>query len=382
MKKSLSKRKQFLIRERRLHRIREEKRLARLAVSYNPDKFLSKDYPNINKKFEVTEPSQGKIIISFPRRMNFREDLDPTLEFLNQLRDEMLYGTHSEVFLEHKNLEKITPEVAVILLAEMQRCVEYKSSAKRFRGNYPSNEEVASILIDIGFYSSLNIKAPPKTHRNDNRVFFKIIPGNETDARIANQLVSHFEKVISFDPIARKRLLAALIECMDNVHNHAYRDSKTTPDLLGEWWMAGFIDKDTEQVAFIFFDQGVGVPTTLREKWVIKMKRLAGMNDGELIKEAVLKGITRRQSKRHGNGFPSFKEFINATPNEAGGFLRVISNSGDYSYCKNTKIPPEMLKIPLNGSLLIWSLQTDREIVGPGGRIDLSSEGYQTKLPI
>jgi hypothetical protein len=314
--------------------------------------------------------------------MNFREDLEATLEFFRELRNELLYGLHTEVILDSEDVERITPEAAIILFAELQRCLEYKSKGKRVRGNYPTNATVAKILTDIGFYSSLNVKPPPTSVKETGRSFFKIIPGNMTDARVANRLVAHFEKVVTFDPIARKRLLAALIECMDNVHNHAYRSDNDSPDLVGEWWMAGFVDKKVGQVAFIFFDQGVGVPTTLREKWSVKLRRLIGMNDGELIQEAVLRGITRRSSERHGNGFPSLKEFINEISDDAGGFLRVISNSGDYSYCKHTNTKPATLSRPLDGSLMIWSLQPEREIVDSNGRIDLSSEGVQTRLEL
>lgn len=382
MNKHTTGRKRRLIRERLLQRIRENRRLSRLNAEYNPNKAPVGHVPNFNRRFHRVEPIRGKHILTFPKRMNFREDLEATLEFFRELRNELLYGLHTEVILDSEDVERITPEAAIILFAELQRCLEYKSKGKRVRGNYPTNATVAKILTDIGFYSSLNVKPPPTSVKETGRSFFKIIPGNMTDARVANRLVAHFEKVVTFDPIARKRLLAALIECMDNVHNHAYRSDNDSPDLVGEWWMAGFVDKKVGQVAFIFFDQGVGVPTTLREKWSVKLRRLIGMNDGELIQEAVLRGITRRSSERHGNGFPSLKEFINEISDDAGGFLRVISNSGDYSYCKHTNTKPATLSRPLDGSLMIWSLQPEREIVDSNGRIDLSSEGVQTRLEL
>ncbi|MEJ1353119.1 MAG: hypothetical protein RPU39_00320 [Candidatus Sedimenticola sp. (ex Thyasira tokunagai)] len=382
MKNNLTRRKKRLIRERTLHRIREARRISRLDVIYDPDKVSLEHRPHVNRKFRKVEPTRGRKVLSFPRKMDFRENLEVTLNFFSDLSNELLYGAHSEVYLEHKDLEKITPEAAIILFAELQRCKAYKATAKRIRGNYPGNSDVANILTNIGFYSSLNIRPPPNASREISRSFFKVIPGNKTDARTANRLIKHFEKVVTFDPIARKRLIASLIECMDNVHNHAYRKDKGSPELVGEWWMAGFNDMAVGQVAFIFFDQGVGVPTTLRERWAIKIRQLIGKNDGELIGHAVLKGITRRNSERHGNGFPSFKEFINEIPDEAGGFLRVISNHGDYSYCKHSRSKPAMNSQPLSGSLMIWSIQPEKETMGQDGRIDLSVEGQQTRLTL
>ncbi|TVO70880.1 hypothetical protein FHP88_15615 [Sedimenticola selenatireducens] len=382
MRHLLTKRKKRLLREQVLQRIREKRRIARLDVIYNPNKVSTEHRPLVNRKYSPHEPTRGRAVLKFPKKMNFRGDIDETIYFLDKLKKEILYGDSTEVLLDQKALDSITPETAIILVSELQRCIQYKSMKKRLRGTHPDSPAVARILTDIGFYSCLNIKSPPHAEEKSSRAFFRIMPGNRTDARIANRLVSHFEKVVSFEPIARKRLLAALIECMDNVHNHAYRKDGISPDLIGEWWMAGFVDESVGQVGFIFYDQGVGVPTTLKEKWAVKIKTLVGMNDAELLQHAVLEGITRRKSERHGNGFPSFKEFINEIPAGTGGFLRVISNKGDYSYCRNARSNPTTVEIPLNGTLLIWSIHPNKETVDKDGRIDLSSEGLQTRLAI
>lgn len=367
-------------RELRLHRIREKHRLSRLNVKYDPDKPAGDQHVlKLNKNFKSVPPVRGKKVITLPKRMNFGDDIVETINVINRIHTDIVYGDHSEIYLNQHEIECISPDAAIVLLAEINRCLEYAGS-RRVRGNYPAEEKVAILLKQLGFYKFLNIASPQTGSDNSGRFFIKIRSGNESDGRIADNLISNFEKVIKFDPISRKRLYESLLECMDNVHAHAYLEKRNQDDLLGEWWMAGFCDPGTGQVAFVFWDQGVGIPTTLKEKLSLKIRGYIDWSETKMIKKAVNEGITRRDSKRHGNGLPSLRCFINESSPD--GFLRVISNHGDYMYCKNHKARSSDLDVPLNGSLIVWTINPDQKIVSPDGIIDLSKENYQLRLGI
>ncbi len=361
------------LRQKRLHVIREAHRLSRLHVTYNPNKPVEiKHELRVNQNYTIHDPVRGKRIITLPNALNFRDEANVTLDTLKSIREEILHGSSSEVFLEQRQLQEISPEAAVVLLAEIVRCLTYASRKKSVRSNYPQDANVAKMLTDIGFYKFLNIKAPSSEIRKGSRTYFSIVSGNRTDGRIINSLIATFERVVRLGPIAKKRLYAALTECMDNVRAHAYVEESSRPDLLGEWWMAGFCDLSTAQVALVFFDQGVGIPTTLKTKISVKIKSALRWDDSELIREAVESGLSREKSERHGNGLPSLKDFINEL--SPGGFLRVLSNHGDYTYCKNNNTRYKDLRIPLEGSLIVWSIQPDVETIGADGIIDLSIE--------
>lgn len=374
-------RKKKLKREKTLHSKREEHRLSRLDIRYNPNKPLpgQEHTPKLNRNFRITKPIRGKKIINFPKRMNFGDDKQNTINLINSIHQEAVYGLHSVVFLNHRELESISPDAALVLIAELDRSMKYCGS-RRIRGNYPAKEEVAALLTEIGFYKFLNIAAPKGANNKSRRTFVKIRAGNASDGRIADNLISNFEKTIIIDPIARKRLYESLIECMDNVHAHAYRKHSNSDDLLGEWWMAGFCDPITYQVAFVFWDQGVGIPTTLKERLSIKIKGYTKWSETNIIKKAVNEGVSRRNSDRHGNGLPSLKGFIDELAPD--GILRVISNYGDYLYCKNHKSRGNDMKTPLNGSLIVWTVNPDEKVLDPDGILDLSNESCQLRLEI
>lgn len=363
-----------------LHRTREKHRLSRLNVKYNPNKPNSTGHIlKLNKKFKCITPKFGKVTINLPKRMNFGDDINETVDTINKIHQQLVYGDYSEIYIDQRNIECISPDAALVLLAEINRCLQY-SGSRRIKGNYPVEEKVAILLKEIGFYKFLNI-APPETGNNKpDRIYIKICSGNKSDGQIADNFISKFEKVIKFDPISRKRLYESLIECMDNVHAHAYLENRHSDDLLGEWWMAGFCDPGTGQVAFVFWDQGVGIPTTLKEKLSLRIRGYIEWSEAKMIQKAVNEGITRRDSTRHGNGLPSLKCFIDESSPD--GFLRVISKHGDYMYCKNHKARSNDLSSPINGSLIVWTINPDQNIVSPDGIIDLSKENYQLRLEI
>ena len=99
-----------------------------------------------------------------------------------------------------------------------------------------------------------------------------------------------------------------------------------------------------------------------------------------MIQKAVNEGVTRKDSKRRGNGLPSLKYFIDESSPD--GYLRVISNHGDYMYCKNHKPRSVDLPTPMSGSLIVWKINPDQNIISPEGIVDLSNENYQLGLSI
>lgn len=359
-----------------LQRVRESRRLARKDLVYDPNKLAGatserKHIPARNPRFSATEPKGGKRLIHFPSAMDFSDNLEETCKALDVARDEILYGDADVVFLDLSRLEGISPEAAIVLLAELQRGRECKSSRKRIQGNYPASEKASKMLHDMGFFRGLNIRAPTLKGKADLRLNFKATPGNESSMRLADKMVKMFEHVVDFPKVARRRLCEAMVEAMDNVKAHAYLSDTADPVLLGEWWMGGFCDLGTNQVAFVFYDQGLGIPTTLKTKFSNKIRGFLTWSEAEMIQDAVMEGKTRRDSTRHGCGLPSLRSFIDELG--VGGFLRVISNRGDFTYFRNrSRATTESLKKSFSGTLIIWSVQLSPEIAGNNGMIDLT----------
>lgn len=347
-------------REILLQQKREKHRLARQGRHYDPNRPLGHK-PKINRNFRAVEPIGGRIVLEAPPKMNLSENLAETLEYFEKLRHECISGKCRTIVTDFKSLTELSPAAAVVLISELHRVYEYCGN-REMKGTYPNDPNIIAILRDIGFFKFFRIPCP-KVDKNTIRSYFKIVPGNVSRGKIADQLIKTFEREQPFELAARRRLYDALIECMDNVHAHAYSKNSDFPELLGEWWMAGYYDHESCEMTFLFFDQGVGIPTTIRQRRHQSLSQRLAWPDHLAIEEAVMVGVSRRDSERHGNGLPSLKEVIDQLDGE--GYLRVISVNGEFQYNKQKDSVAKELDIPLNGSLVVWSIRLPGEDMAP-----------------
>lgn len=300
MSNGLAKAEKRLLREKILTRKREKHRLSRLGKTYNPNKEKPlKHVVRKNEKLRLSDTNRGTRSIEAPNNLDFNEHSEQTLHYFDQIKVEFIYGLSEKVFLDLSKLENISPEAALVLLAELTRGAYYAVGRKRIVGNYPKGDRASEMLVKIGFYKIFQIKSPQLGKRDDNdkRIYFRAVFGNTSDGRLARPLIEMFNYVGGLPTLISKKLYGALIECMDNVKAHAYPDSETPrAELIGEWWMAGYADPFTQQIAFTFFDQGVGIPTTIKKKRSVRFKSYLSFTDQRIISKAVLSGLSRRKA--------------------------------------------------------------------------------------
>lgn len=341
-------------RERKLQKIREKRRVSRLGASFDPHKTF--DHIGLNSGFHPTKAIGGSKTIVCPERMNFSSNFEETVHFITQIQHDTLHSSTKEIFIDQAKLVDLSPASAVMLIAEIQRCIRYKPNHRRLRGNYPEDEIARQALTEIGFYHALSIPKPgevPETGR-----YIKVVPGSKTDSKLADKLISGFKDAVPIGSVARKRLFSGLVECMDNVNTHAYLKGGSQPTLFGAWWMAGFVDKQNGKVAFIFYDQGVGIPTTLRTKRSRSLMKYFHWPEPDMLEDAVLRGISRTSEQRRGQGLPSLKDFIDESVFD--GYLHVMSRNADFIYRTNGRSTASRLPATLEGTLVAWSVQMDR----------------------
>lgn len=356
-KLSLNRREKRLARGRRTAILRAEERVSRKGRRYDPYKNAAISHQiRLNHNVLVDGSRAGKAIVKAPRILDFSAQCDGTLRFLSEIRDEVIKGRTHNVLVDLTALEEISPAVAVVLLAEMTRCATYAKKSKRLSGNFPKTDRAKQVLTDIGFFRSFQVKPPEFVSSKESRVYVKTIAGNKSDGRYTKPVLQLFEQVCQFHPLAGKRLYGALIECMDNVKGHAYPESiGERPDLIGEWWMCGFADPVNRQLALVFYDQGEGIPTTIKRKRAIRIRSYLNFDDSRILKKAITQGLSSKDGIRRGTGLPSLREFVDYAP---GGFLRVISGMGDVRYIGSTKrIETRRLTESLAGSLIVWTIR-------------------------
>jgi anti-anti-sigma regulatory factor len=356
-KSNLTRRELRLERDKRTAVIRAQERISRKGRRYNPYKSSVISHQlRVNQNVLIDGSRAGKSIVKSPKVLDFRGQSEDALRFLREIREEVINGKTHNVLVDLTALEEISPACAVVLLAEMTRCATYSNRAKRLTGNFPKTDRAKQLLTDIGFFRSFQVRAPEFAASKESRVYVKTIAGNRSDGRYTKPVIHLFEQVCQFNPVAGKRLYGALIECMDNVKGHAYpANVGDRPDLIGEWWMCGFADPVNRQLALVFYDQGEGIPRTIKRVRSIRMRSYLNFDDSRILKKAITLGLSSKKDKRRGTGLPSLREFVDYAP---GGFLRVISGTGDVRYIGSTKrIETKRLTEPLAGSLIVWTIR-------------------------
>lgn len=243
------------------------------------------------------------------------------------------------VMLHFSGVEQIDPSAALVLVAEIYR-IRNLRSFNYVSGTYPHLREIYDLLIELGFFGLLKIEelyGPPKPNTAaDRSIFLRFVSGNRVDAESVDRFVSIVEKhIVPMNAVARGKLVAAIIEAMNNTLDHAHPnpDGKSTK-LSHRWWLSSEVNIANREVRILLFDQGVGIPVTLPPDRYDRIRafltRLSPFpSDGEMIMAATELYRTSTGQSGRGRGFRNMKQFVDTCTD---GELRVLSNRGFYTY--------------------------------------------------
>ena len=349
-----------LARERDRHRVR------RIGIQYAlKAQTAPGGRPMRNPTFHAAPARHKRIDIKLPSEMTIAttELGNQFFSALAEFRTAALYGGYRRVVLDFADVQTLSPEAAILMLAELQRCFEYCRRRNRLGGTYPKEPRVAELLINIGFYDAIKVNPPTLPAAYDDRTFVKVVSGRVTDSAAIGRLLEKFDEVLNLPPDDQKSLHGAILECMDNVREHAYAIHGSQPHLLREWWLVGYLDSYKKQASFIFYDQGMGIVRTITtfKRRTILPTRFPSWSDARWIERAVTKKISRIDSKRRGHGLPRLTQFI--TRPSVSGYLRVIANKGEYSIATNQKAQRLNYSVSAPGTIIVWSLSTSPDAV-------------------
>ena len=251
---------------------------------------------------------------------------------LRRVREKIVGGWANTVLIDISKLERITPETAMLLVAEIERCVRY-SRGCNVRSNYPNSPQPAQLLKIIGYFEYLGI-SPPTVGRQPANIF-RICSAYSNDPITANKLIEMFERSTAFDPDLRSKLYGSLIECMGNVFHHAYvgNGHSESRRLDGKWWLLGYAIPSRNLVSFSIYDQGAGIPATLRAS-PARQNSTKNLSDSEVVEKAVLEGFSRFGSERRGNGLPFLLAMIKSAEE---GNLRILSNCANNTFSSSAE---------------------------------------------
>ena len=308
--------------------------------------------------------------VSAGRSFDLEENLDATLALLDLVRS-IVFRRNQRALIMMGNTEIVSPEAALILAAEIQRCLYHRPGA--INGSNPKNAAARGMLSDIGFYSLLGFRRPSRSKADAAVTYIRMQSDTVDNASpwhadtLQKAVFGHIEQPDSFT----RELIRGMSEALLNVRDHAYppelMESVDWPVLPnGRWWIAGYRDPAKREVVFMALDHGVGIPKTFpaRRYRDIALSAVAAIGrtlgdpaatiDHRLLHAAMQFGETRTDKSGRGNGLYEFRRLIELL----GGRCSLTVLSGQAKYLYNSDGEEFCGPIPrfFVGTLVVWRL--------------------------
>jgi hypothetical protein len=341
------------LRQQRLSRKRGRRTLQRRRKERIRRRHQAFKAGSLNPKFQARSmrAMRSQFNLTFPEALDFNENLAGTVAFFSQLRDLIYKVKPRSIRIDHSALQKLSPAAALVLVGDVVNGANLLASC-RWQGNISSNQHVYELLGEVGYWNYFSGITWARSQPN-SRLYLEHRTGNRTSGAVVNELIKHFLPELP-TKADRKLLYPALIECMDNVMKHAYLLSDKNKHSYQRWWLLGFRDPLTHELSFCFYDQGLGIPKTIRVRLKDKLGPFSA-SDSALIVKAVVKGhYSSTKDPTRGKGLPTLKRFIDGAES---GELLIVSHKSRCIFRKEAD--PEQLDFSLRfgGTLIIWRVE-------------------------
>jgi len=301
-----------------------------------------------------------EIIIS--TNLDLDKNRSKLIKLLLEVQDTLLH--RKKFSIDHRNMKTITKEALLLLTSEIERCTTIKKH--KLKANYklfPKDPYIRNLLNEIGYWEYFNMGS--KKYKEDksqkDKLYLRIIGDTQINGEKIGSLILFFEKLISFDPSTKDKFSDRMMEAAANTVEHAYTKEQSIPTIK-KWWLTASLNKITDEISFIFYDQGLGILNTLENtQKYIKLKRLVagwikeGVSKGGILKKLITTNLSSYKDERRGNGLISFKTFIDQVES---GELTIYTDNVSYS-----AISDEIKNYDdnLNGTLIVWKIRANHE---------------------
>jgi hypothetical protein len=312
--------------------------------------------PARDAKWFSTPYSLPQTEVIVPEGLDFGALAVETLKFFRELRRQISRHGRKSVFVDHSQLRRLTPEAGLVLVAEMYRSCELFRECRKIC-SLPEDSQVRDLLGEVGYYKYFRggekLWSPSPQQRGH---FLTHQKGTRLEPTVVKSLMLHFASAATLEKEMSSALYEALIECMNNVLEHAYPDHVPYADRYRLWWILSYVDPTSRKISFCFFDQGIGIPRTIRTRfrdapWLGPLAR----SDSELVQTAVIRGgysSTKLASK--GRGLPTLKRFIDTAPD---GELSIVAHKSICTFHTGRSAMRSDEKIALPGTLIAWNIR-------------------------
>ena len=297
----------------------------------------------VNKKKVVPARSSGATLVACPAVLDFEAAPLESTAFFDDL-EKTLTKSKVGVIVDHRPLENLSPAAALVLIAHLFRIHRRKPDLPLFV-YIPTRAEPRDLLGLIGYYDYFK-KVAWERPQSAKRHYLAIKRGELVMQEYAQELCAHLQ---THGKLSTQKFYAALVEGMANATEWGYGQKESG---YRTWWLLGYRDEITKEMAYCFYDQGVGIPISIRTRFLDMLPGLRP-SGSELIEIAVREGrYSRTKNKGRGSGLPTLLSFVEEGTD---GQLLIFSNESRCVFKHGEKTRKDDYNIGLRGTLISWS---------------------------
>jgi anti-anti-sigma regulatory factor len=292
-----------------------------------------------------TLPKHRLTLVS-PAELGFFDHPEQTIRFLMDIRSAAQKGKYREIIIDHSALSDLSAAAALALIAELY-IAQYSQPHCVLICKFARDPAVRDLLGLIGYYKYFPaVRWIPPT--GNTRYYLAHRNGEGVDQGAATDLITHLRTV---GQLPSSRLYEALIEGMQNATEWGYGNRISG---YRKWWLLGYRDSQTGEISYCFYDQGAGIPVTIRKRLKDRVMLLAP-SGSKLIRKAVVLGhYSRTRRPTRGRGLPTLKRFVDEA---ASGRLLIQSRESRCVF--TTAAPPGLNDYEecLQGTMITWNFR-------------------------
>jgi hypothetical protein len=299
------------------------------------------------------------IRLTLPERLDFEDNYERTASHFRVLRDSSS-GGYRVTNLRFNNIKRLSSAAALVLASEVD--LWRQRVARPLRANVKTwDKSIRKILFEMGYFELLKLDLPPVKDAPTDVTFVRFIRGGTGDrdyGKLARRLREEIDAIVG-SAIKKHPLYEGLSEAITNVGQHAYPAAASNAGKK-QWWLSASYNKSDRHLNVMFYDRGVGIPTTL-PNWGLyeRVKDLFdAWTDSEKIEAATEYGRSSTFRAERGKGLQNLVEFARAYDD---GSLSIYSLCGLYRvrHTRENRIVGTRRdhSTSIGGTLIEWSVK-------------------------
>lgn len=304
----------------------------------------------------------GRIVVSVPTNVCVYKDNGYLTYLLIEYIEKITLDYNKPITVDFSQVTNLTAAASLLMFAVITKCQICRIDPDIINVVLPIDKNMRTLFIESGLWNGIKPGGISKVR--------KLIDANNQYLSGSKEIIENVEKImpstlinlhnqnVKFTKDRSILFTKGIGEAILNVGYHAYLGKKNENTLekfsrLGKerWWQCCWHDQINNKLVFLIYDDGVGIATTLKEKFPDII------DDHEMIKKAMTKGVSRSPKISRGKGS---NDIIQATCIFPNSHVIIMSGNGQYMH-DNTGVKSKELPFTLKGTLVQWVVDSNDE---------------------